>query len=180
MANSNSFLGGKNIYLLRKELGRQLAKELQINLDTVISCSENSIPYALGYAQHSKVMYDLGIIEKYGSAPNYIKNSLENKKVLLIDSYISNNTQYHINRLIKMGIKSLTIGICSPKYMTHCKYSKVDNPQPSIINHTVFENLSICYLSLEGYRFILNSNDLSDFFCIDCFTGGFNELSYKF
>lgn len=107
-------------------------------------------------------------------------HSLENKKVLLIDSYISNNTQYHINRLIKMGIKSLTIGICSPKYMTHCKYSKVDNPQPSIINHTVFENLSICYLSLEGYRFILNSNDLSDFFCIDCFTGGFNELSYKF
>ena len=62
-ARPDSKLDGSSIYLIRREAGRQLAKEHFIDGDIVISAPDSGTVAAIGYAEESKIAYDEGLIK---------------------------------------------------------------------------------------------------------------------
>ena len=64
-ARPDSNLAGKNVYECRKSLGRQLAIEAKVNADMVIPVPDSGVPAAIGYAEASKIPFELGIIRNH-------------------------------------------------------------------------------------------------------------------
>ena len=54
-ARPDSFIFGKNVYKVRKELGRELAREHRIEADVVIPVPDSGVPAAMGYAEESGI-----------------------------------------------------------------------------------------------------------------------------
>ena len=53
-ARPDSLIDGKCAYEYRKNFGKQLAKESDINADIVIPVPDSGVPAALGFAEESK------------------------------------------------------------------------------------------------------------------------------
>src|SRR5512138_3234306 len=49
-ARPDSYIFGKNVYMVRKEMGRQLAREHGVEADVVIAVPDSGVPAAMGYA----------------------------------------------------------------------------------------------------------------------------------
>ncbi|MDE2588465.1 MAG: amidophosphoribosyltransferase, partial [Patescibacteria group bacterium] len=62
-ARPDSFMYGKNINEVRREMGRQLAREQHIEADVVVPVPNSAIPAALGYAEESGIKFDHGLIK---------------------------------------------------------------------------------------------------------------------
>ena len=62
-ARPDSFMFGKNVNEVRREMGRQLAKEHKIEADVVVPVPNSAIPAALGYAEESGIKFDHGLLK---------------------------------------------------------------------------------------------------------------------
>ncbi len=62
-ARPDSLLMGRKVNEVRRNLGRNLAKEFPIKADVVVPVPDSAIPAALGYAQASGVRFDHGFIK---------------------------------------------------------------------------------------------------------------------
>ncbi|MGB3921781.1 MAG: amidophosphoribosyltransferase [Minisyncoccia bacterium] len=59
----DSTLLGKSVYEVRKEFGKQLAREYPLEADVVIPVPETAIPVAIGYASARKLPFEAGLIK---------------------------------------------------------------------------------------------------------------------
>ena len=50
-ARPDSIVGGRSVYEVRKEMGRQLAREAPADADVVIPIPDSGVPAAIGYSQ---------------------------------------------------------------------------------------------------------------------------------
>jgi amidophosphoribosyltransferase len=62
-ARPDSMILGRKVNEVRREMGRQLAREFPIKADVVIPVPDSAIPQALGYAEESGVRFDHGFIK---------------------------------------------------------------------------------------------------------------------
>jgi amidophosphoribosyltransferase len=103
--DSNIF-GNQNVDALRKEFGRQLARENPVDADVVIPVPDSGVPAALGYAQESKIPFDFGLIRNHYVGRTFIeprqsirhfgvkiklnpvRELLQGKRVLVVDDSI--------------------------------------------------------------------------------------------
>ncbi|HBQ87452.1 MAG TPA: amidophosphoribosyltransferase, partial [Syntrophomonas sp.] len=51
-----------NVYLARRELGRQLARENKIDADLVISVPDSGTAAAMGYAEEANLPFEEGLM----------------------------------------------------------------------------------------------------------------------
>jgi len=63
-AKQNSTFFGENVHEFRKKLGRQLAIEHPVDGDVVIPVPDSGTSSAVGYAEQSKIPFDMGIGQK--------------------------------------------------------------------------------------------------------------------
>lgn len=77
LARPDSKLDGKSIYLLRREAGRNLAKECPVKGDIVISAPDSGTVAAIGYAEESKIPYDEGLIKNRYVGRTFIQPTQE-------------------------------------------------------------------------------------------------------
>ena len=63
-ARPDSMVFGQNVYSIRKEFGRQLARETAIPADVVIPVPDSGVPAALGYAEEAGIPFDTGLDQK--------------------------------------------------------------------------------------------------------------------
>lgn len=196
-ARPDSVVFGKSVYLARKKMGAELAKEAPIDADLVIPVPDSGIPSALGYADQSKIPFDLGIIRNHYVGRTFLQPSqsmrdygvkiklnpqwalLSGKRVVVIDdSLVRGTTSRKIINLIRQsGAKEVHVRIASPPTVSPCYYG-VDTPQKSqlIAAHSSQEEIrsyigadSLAYLSIEG---MMRSFDFSpDKHCAACFDG---------
>lgn len=177
-ARPDSQVFGKNVYLIRKAMGRELAKECQIDADVVVPVPDSGVPSALGYALQSGIPFELGIIRnhyvgrtfieseqnirelKVKLKLNPIKEIIEGKKVIVIDdSMVRGTTSYQIVKLLRnAGAKEVHLLISSPPTISPCFYG-VDTPSKDelICAKYSLEEVrkyvcadSLHFLSLEG------------------------------
>jgi len=192
--DSNIF-GGLNVNEMRKEFGRQLARESTTDADLVIPVPDSGVPAAIGFSEESGIPFDFGLIRNHYIGRTFIEpqNSirhfgvkiklnpvrklLEGKRLIVIDDSIVRGTTS--KKIVKMlreggGAKEVHLKISSPPTISPCFYG-IDTPtrRELIASTHLIDEIkkyvtanSLSYLSLEGLKKIVpNSRD----FCTACF-----------
>src|SRR5690606_30426717 len=62
-ARQDSEIEGQNVHLVRKEIGRVLAREHPLAADVVIPTPDSSISSAMGYAEEAGIPYETGLVK---------------------------------------------------------------------------------------------------------------------
>ena len=180
---------------VRKELGRQLAREHAVDADLVIPVPDSGVPAALGYAEESQIPFEFGLIRNHYVGRTFIepkqsirhfgvkiklnpvREILKGKKVVVIDdSIVRGTTSKKIVKMIREvgGAKEVHMRISSPPTIGPCFYG-IDTPtrQELIASTHKIEEIrkyitadSLGYLSIEGLKKIIPN---SEFYCMACF-----------
>jgi amidophosphoribosyltransferase len=196
-ARPDSLLLGKRVNEVRKNLGRELAKEFAINADIVVPIPDSAIPAALGYSQESGIPFEMAIMKNRYIHRTFIRptqelrerdikmklipviESLKGKRVIIIDdSIVRGTTLRKISDMIYgAGAKELHILISSPPVKFPDFYG-INTPEKSnlIAAHKTIEEVrhhlnvdSLGYLSYDGM--IRATNLPADTFSTACFNG---------
>ena len=174
----DSILRGKTAYEYRKNLGRELAKEDNVDAELVVPVPDSGNAAAIGYSQQKKIDFDLGLIRNHYVGRTFIepgqqirslgvklklnanKSSIENKKIILVDDSLVRGTTSHkiVKMLYDAGAKEVHLRIACPEIKFPDFYG-VDMPTKKELlaaNKSVEEICnyvkakSLKFLSLEG------------------------------
>ncbi len=196
-ARPDSYIFGNNVYLARKELGRQLAREHQVEADIVIPVPDSGVPAAMGYAEESGLRFEMGLIRNHYVGRTFIEPAqsirhfgvkiklnpvreiLKGKRVVIVDdSIVRGTTSRKIVKMVRnAGAKEVHMRISSPPTSYPCYYG-IDTPNRKELissSHTIEEICryitadSLGYLSEDGLikSVGVSNND----FCKACFAG---------
>ncbi|WP_321391402.1 amidophosphoribosyltransferase [Emcibacter sp.] len=144
----DSITSNGSIYNVRKNIGKELAKESLVDADLVIPVPDSGVPAAIGYAQQSGIPFELGIIRNHYVGRTFIEPSdqirhlgvklkhnankpeIEGKRIILIDdSIVRGTTSVKIVEMMRAaGAKEVHMRIASPPTTNSCFYG-VDTPQ---------------------------------------------------
>ncbi|MBW6464623.1 MAG: amidophosphoribosyltransferase, partial [Firmicutes bacterium] len=109
-ARPDSNLQGKNVHLVRRELGRRLAREHPVEADIVSGVPDSSIAAASGFAEEAGLPYEMSLVKNRYIGRTFIKPTqkmreegvdlklnavqkiVEGKKVVLVDDSIVRGT----------------------------------------------------------------------------------------
>lgn len=194
----DSILDGKVVHEVRQNLGRQLAREVNIEADVVVPVPDSSIPSALSYAEESGIPYNVGLLKnryigrtfiepsedmrKQGVYMKYspIESVLAGKRVVLVDdSIVRGTTSAHLIALVKnAGAKEVHFIITCPPIIAPCFMGVDMSTYQELIAHKmrvaeIAEKLnvnSLYFISLEG---MMKAFGAEDGYCNACFTGNY-------
>jgi amidophosphoribosyltransferase len=198
-ARPDSNVCGKNVYLSRKKLGEQLAKEQPVEADLVIPVPDSGVPAALGYAQQSGLPMEFGLIRNHYVGRTFIEPSqsirdfgvrvklnpndklIRGKRLVVVDDSIVRGTT--CRKLVKMlrdaGATEVHFRISSPPTTGSCYYG-IDTPSPEELvasSHSIEEIRqyigadSLGYLSIDGMYTAIESPRSG--YCDACFSGNY-------
>ncbi|ORJ53714.1 amidophosphoribosyltransferase [Geothermobacter hydrogeniphilus] len=205
-ARPDSTIFGKEVYGVRKEFGRVLAREYPIDADVVVPIPDSGVPAAVGYAEEAGLPFETGLIRNHYVGRTFIEPSqsirhfgvklklnpvreiIQGKRVVLIDDSIVRGTT--ARKIVKMvrnaGAAEVHVRISSPPTSFPCYYG-IDTPTRKELissSHSVEEINryitadSLGYLSRGG---VLKAAGIPDgatgYFCDACFSG---EYPVKF
>ena len=194
-ARPDSDLSGINTHEFRKLSGKQLAEEHPCEADIVIGIPDSSLSAAIGYAEASGILYEVGLLKNKYIGRTFIEPSkhlrdravmlklavirkiVHQKRIVLIDdSIVRGTTLKHITQLLKhAGAREIHIRIASPQITHPCFYG-VDITQYSelVMAHTSKEDLRTFY-QVESLEFMslpaLKRCSPNQQLCTGCFTG---------
>ena len=146
-ARPDSILEGRGVYHARKSIGAELAKEAPAGADLVVPVPDSGVPAALGFAEASKIPFDLGIIRNHYIGRTFIQPTqkgrtdsvkmkhnanpatVAGKRVVLVDdSIVRGTTSRKIVSMIRAaGASEVHMRIASPPTINPCFYG-VDTP----------------------------------------------------
>jgi amidophosphoribosyltransferase len=72
-ARPDSVVGGRSVYVARKNMGFNLAKEAPVEADVVVPVPDGGTPAALGFAQASGIPFEYGIIRNHYVGRTFIE-----------------------------------------------------------------------------------------------------------
>ncbi|MGE0212220.1 MAG: amidophosphoribosyltransferase [Parvibaculaceae bacterium] len=177
----DSMLGGRSVYHVRKNLGRELAIESPVDCDVVVPVPDSGVPAALGFAQESGVPFELGIIRNHYVGRTFIEPTqqiralgvklkhnanrgvIRGKRLVLIDdSIVRGTTSVKIVRMMyEAGAREVHLRVASPP-ITHPDFYGIDTPEQEHLlaaTHSLEEMRSyigvdsLAFLSVDGlYR----------------------------
>lgn len=180
-ARPDSYVEGRGVYDVRKNIGAELAKESGVKGDVVVPVPDSGVPAALGYAEAAGIPFELGIIRNHYVGRTFIEptdsvrnlgvklkhnaNSsvLKGKDVILVDDSIVRGTTSKkiVNMVRDAGAKSVHMRIASPPTTNPCFYG-VDTPDKDKLiaaNNSIEEIAkiigvdSLAFISIDGlYR----------------------------
>ncbi len=196
-ARPDSELLGKSVYEVRKNFGKQLAKEYPVKADVVIPVPETAIPAAIGYSEALQIPFEMGLtknryIHRTFIAPEQhvreqgvkakltpIVGAIKGKRVVVFDDSIVRGTTSRqiVKMLFEAGAKEVHFLVSSPPVKFPDFYG-IDTPkQDTLIAatksieeiHAYLGCTSLRYLSFEGMIAATGMPESS--FCTSCFTG---------
>jgi len=201
-ARPDSNVFGKNVYSIRKQMGRELARELPVDADMVVPVPDSGVAAALGYSQESGIPFEMAIMRNHYVGRTFIeptqeirdlkvkmklspiKHKIEGKKLIVIDdSIVRGTTSRRIVRMLKeAGAKEVHMRIASPATTGPCYYG-VDTPTKEELIASKMSVNEICkyieadslaYLSIEGM--VKAVKDKKENYCFACFDGNYPIL----
>ena len=189
-ARPDSLLDGKSAYEHRKNLGIELAKENKIDADIVVPVPDSGNAAALGFAQHLKINFELGLIRNHYVGRTFIEPSqkirslgvklklnanqstIKDKRIILIDDSLVRGTTSHkiVKMLYDAGAKEVHVKIACPE-IRYPDFYGVDTPTKKELLAANKTNDEICeyigaksldFLSLEGVYRAMGFNKRDD------------------
>jgi len=189
---------GRNVYMARKRMGEQLAKESPVKgADMVVPIPDSGNCAGLGFAQKSKIPFEIAIIRNHYIGRTFIQPSqyvrnlgvkvklnpvmdvIKNKNIVVLEDSIVRGTtsKARIRTLRQAGVKEVHMRVSCPPHKYPCFYG-IDFPdrkkliacRKDLKKIRKFINLdSLSYLSLQG---LYKATGLPEQkFCAACFTG---------
>jgi amidophosphoribosyltransferase len=189
---------GRNVDKVRRNLGRRLALESTPEADVVIAVPDSSNTIALGFAEVSKLPFELGLIRNHYVGRTFIqprqsmrdwdvrikfnpvRGVLKGKRIVVVDDSIVRGSTMRklVSMLRQAGAEKIHLRIGSPP-ITHSCYYGIDTPTRGELiasNHSVEEIReylgvdTLHYLSIEG---LLTCVEDPDNYCVACFSGDY-------
>jgi amidophosphoribosyltransferase len=193
----DSTVFGRNVYQVRKQQGRALARECPADADVVVPVPDSGVPAALGYAEEAGLPFEFGLIRSHYVGRTFIEPAqairhfgvkikfnpvpavLDGKRIVLVEDSLVRGTTLRkvIPMLRQAGAREIHMRIAAPPTTHSCFYG-IDTPtrEELLASHQSIEEIrrfigadSLGYLSWEGlYSF---DRRPAEGFCDACFTG---------
>ncbi|MCL2669629.1 MAG: amidophosphoribosyltransferase [Syntrophaceae bacterium] len=199
-ARPDSQVFGQNVYLCRKRLGRQTAREFRPEADLVMPFPDSGNYAALGYAEESRIPFEMGMIRNHYVGRTFIQPSqamrdfgvrvklnpvkplIEGKKILIVEDSIIRGTtsRNRVRDLRENGAKEVHMVVSCPPTRHPCLYGIDFSTRGELIaaekdnekDIASFIGLnSLHYLSLDGM--IQATGMPREHFCLACYTGDY-------
>jgi len=196
-ARPDSIIAGINVNQVRKNLGRQLAREVSLDADIVIPIPDSAIPAAIGFSEISKIPFDMGIIKNRYIHRTFIRPAqslresdiriklnplasvISGKKIALMDdSIVRGTTSKEIVTMLKRaGAKEVHFLVSSPP-VKYPDFYGIDTPRQDQLIAAVkttqetkkyIQADSLNYLSYKGMIKAVNLPE--NHLCTACFSG---------
>ncbi|WP_125565126.1 amidophosphoribosyltransferase [Companilactobacillus insicii] len=177
-ARADSNLLGINVHSARKRMGSNLAMEHPVDGDIVVGVPNSSLSAASGYAEKSKLPYEMGLIKNQYMGREFIqptqelreksvrqklaavKGVVEGKRVILVDDSIVRGTTcaYIVRMLRNAGASEVHLRIASPQFKYPCFFGiDIQKKSELIASHKTNEEMrkmfdadSLEFLSEDG------------------------------
>ena len=198
-ARPDSTIANRNVYRVRVEMGRQLARENPVDADIVVPVPDSGNYAALGYSQESGIPYEIAFIRNHYVGRSFLQPSqlirdfnvrvklnlipelVKGKRVIIVDDSIVRGTtcKTRVNTLKEAGAKEVHVRVSCPPHMNPCVYG-IDFPDRNKLmaaNYSLddirkYLNAdSLAYLSQDG---MVNATGLDKkSFCMACYDGNY-------
>ena len=174
-ARPDSILNVKCAYEYRKDFGKELAKEADIDADLIVPVPDSGNAAAIGYSQHVKRNFDLGLIRNHYVGRTFIEpaqqvrqfgvrlkhnanhSCIKGKKIILIDdSIVRGTTCLKIVQMLKnAGAKEIHMKVASPPIIYPDCYG-VDTPKQDELLAASKKNLNEMakFIGVKSLRFL--------------------------
>src|SRR5580658_6467919 len=196
-ARPDSTISNRNVYKVRVEMGRELAREHPIQADLVLPVPDSGNCAALGYSLASGIPFEMAFVRNHYVGRSFLQPSqlirdfnvrvklnlitelVKGKRVIVVDDSIVRGTtcKARVNNLKEAGAKEVHVLVSCPPHRNPCVYG-IDFPDRSklmAVNHTIDEIRrylnadSVAYLSEAG---MVKATGLpADSFCMACYNG---------
>ena len=199
VARPDSYIFGQGVDEVRKNMGRELARQAPADADIVMAVPDSSNPAALGYAHESGLPFEVGFIRNHYVGRTFIepeqgirdfgvkiklnpsRSAVAGKRIILVDDSIVRGTTAPkiIKMLRRTGARSIHFRVASPRIINSCHYG-IDTPnrEKLIAHKSSVEEIrkfldvdSLEYLELPALLRATGGNP--DHFCTACFTGNY-------
>ncbi len=198
-ARPDSTIFGKNVYLMRKAHGRQLAHEAPVTADMIMPFPDSGTYAALGYSEASGIPFEMGMIRNHYVGRTFIqptqsmrdfgvrvklnpvKELLKGKDIIIIEDSIIRGTtvRTRVKALRELGVKKIHLRVSGPAHRFPCHYGidfstkgELIAARMSVKDLQDFLGLnSLHYLSLEGLLKSTGIPSPENCFCKACFDG---------
>ncbi|MSU60259.1 MAG: amidophosphoribosyltransferase, partial [Pedosphaera sp.] len=196
-ARPDSTIANRNVYKVRVEMGRQLAREFPIDADLVIPVPDSGNSAALGYAMQSGIPYEMAFVRNHYIGRSFLQPSqlirdfnvrvklnlirelVKDQRVIIVDDSIVRGTtcKARVNNLKEAGAKEVHVLVSCPPHKNPCVYG-IDFPDRSklMANNYSLDEIrqylsadSLGYLSQDGM--VAATGLPKESFCMACYDG---------
>jgi amidophosphoribosyltransferase len=198
-ARPDSTIANRNVYKVRVEMGRQLAREFPKQADVVVPVPDSGNCAGLGYSLESGIPYEMAFVRNHYVGRSFLQPSqlirdfdvrvklnlieelVRGKRVIVVDDSIVRGTtcKTRVNNLKEAGAKEVHVLVSCPPHMNPCVYG-IDFPDRNKLmaaSHSQEEIRkylnadSLCYLSQAG---MVKATGLpANAFCMACYDGDY-------
>ena len=198
-ARPDSTLADRNVYKVRVEMGRQLARENPIPADIVVPVPDSGNCAALGYSLESGIPYEMAFIRNHYVGRSFLQPSqlirdfnvrvklnlipelVKGKRVIIVDDSIVRGTtcKARVNNLKEAGAKEVHVLVSCPPHQHPCVYG-IDFPDRNKLmaaNYSIDEIRQyinadfLAYLSTAGM--VQATGHAKESFCMACYDGDY-------
>ncbi len=196
-ARADSTIDGKNVYEVRRRIGRNLAREHPVEADFVVPVPDSGRAHAIGFSEESRIPYGEGLmknryVERTFILPsqesrvreitmklNPVSSVVRGKRIVLVDdSIVRGNTMRKIVQMLRdAGATEVHVRIGSPPIIAPC-YLGIDmkTRDQFIATGKSVEEIarelgadSLGYVSIDG---LINAIGMPrNYICLGCLTG---------
>lgn len=204
-ARPDSIIYGSNVYQTRKKLGKRLAEEQPAkNADMVIPVPDSGVYAAIGYAEASRLPFEMGIIRSHYIGRTFIEprqsirdfgvklklnpvaETIHGKSLVVVDDSLVRGTTSKklIQHLRNAGAREVHLRISAPPTTHPCFYG-IDTPTKKelLASSNSVEEIrkfvgadTLGYLSIEGLLKVAQEKS-GEGFCHACFSGDYPCLN---
>ena len=196
-ARPDSNLADQNVYKVRVNMGRELAREIPVDADIVVPIPDSGNCAALGYSLESGIPFEMAFVRNHYVGRSFLQPSqlirdfnvrvklnlitglVKDKRVVVVDDSIVRGTtcKKRVNSLKEAGAKEVHVMVSCPPHKNPCVYG-IDFPDRNKLmaaNHTLDEICtylnadSVNYLSQAGMVRATGKPEAA--FCLACYDG---------
>jgi amidophosphoribosyltransferase len=198
-ARPDSNLADRNVYKVRVDMGRELARENPIEADIVVPIPDSGNCAALGYSLESGIPFEMAFVRNHYVGRSFMQPSqlirdfdvrvklnlitdlVKGKRVIIVDDSIVRGTtcKKRVNSLKEAGAKEVHVLVSCPPHKNPCVYG-IDFPDRSKLMAANYNLDEICqyldadsldYLSQDGMVRATGKPEQS--FCMACYDGNY-------
>ncbi len=193
----DSMVFGETVHVVRKKLGRALAKEHPVQADVVVGVPDSGTSAALGFAEESGIPFEVGIIRNHYIGRTFIqphqdkrefgvklkfnilKEIVKNKRIVIVDDSIVRGTtsRIRVKAFRELGAKEVHLRISCPPHRFGCFYG-IDFPDKrKLLANTMDIKATKSFLGVDSLGYLSCNGMLScfkhpkSFYCTACWNG---------